>query len=34
MWKKQATRPLPEKKTPPEVEDSMLDFGFFDKTCA
>jgi hypothetical protein len=32
--KKLAPRPPPEEKSPPEVKESVLDYAFFEKTCA
>jgi hypothetical protein len=34
LWKEQASRPPPEEKPPPEVKGSVLEYGFFEKTCA
>ena len=34
LWKEQAPRPPPEEKPPPEVEETKLDYEFFEKTCA
>ena len=34
LWKQQAPRPPSEEKPPPEIEESKLDYGFFEKTCA
>jgi hypothetical protein len=34
LWKEQSPRPPPEEKPPPEAEEAMLDYGFFEKTCA
>ena len=34
LWKEQAPHPPPEEKPPPEVKESVLDYGFFEKTCA
>jgi hypothetical protein len=31
---KKVIRPPPEEKPPPEVKESVLDYGFFEKTCA
>jgi hypothetical protein len=34
LWKEPVIRPPPEEKPPPEVKESVLDYGFFEKTCA
>ena len=34
LWKEQAPRPPPEEKPSPEVEETKLDYGFFEKICA
>ena len=34
LWKEQSPRPPPEEKPPPEVKESVLDYSFFEKTCA
>ena len=34
LWKEPPIRPPPEEKPPPKVEESTLDYGFFEKTCA
>jgi hypothetical protein len=34
LWREPPIRPPPEEKPPPKVEESVLDYGFFEKTCA
>jgi hypothetical protein len=34
LWKEPPIRPPPEEMPPPVVGESVLDYGFFEKTCA
>ena len=34
LWKEQAPRPPPEEKPPPVPAGTVLDYTFFEKTCA